>query len=143
MRTEVYEKLRLGFVGAKEEIFSPDGTRFLVEQTNKGRPLGVVAAVKKNGKLELGWSLISPKEPEFKVECVPSQVMISGARDPQKNGVKQITVRRKKSGLDWDLGRNLALRRARGEEPNPKLPAGLKPSVDHFEARARKFFGIQ
>jgi hypothetical protein len=121
--------IRIGWVG--QAALNEYGTRFI--QKDRGPRIGVLVALDKN---KIGWSLISKKE--------DLSEKISEKREIHTpNGVKIVKVTKPvwNSERIWEYGTRLAVERAAGTTPTPKvIPNIVKKELQKFEKRVNAYF---
>jgi hypothetical protein len=133
MERIITERIRNGYVGRVTTIVDETGTQFSLKQLNRGKSRGVFVAVTLGpGRISIGWSLLSPHEPEFKTEYIKKDVQLPN------NKTKTVTKIQHVKNIDWRKATALATRRARGEELNPPLPAWAESQRNHFIVRCHK-----
>jgi hypothetical protein len=122
---EICQYIRRGYIGSI--VSDAEGVRY--QQLNRSKKLGVIVAT---GLGRVGFSLLSPQEPEFSYVTERKHVEIPGrpAKDVEKQ--KQVPI------LDWEKAKTLARARANGEKPNPAVPKWLKSQLRLVDKRLRK-----
>jgi hypothetical protein len=119
--------IRVGWIGQK--AFNEYGTYFV--QQNRGPKIGVIVALDKE---RIGWSLISEKEDLS--ETLEEKKVIETPK-----GKKTITVKTPiwNSKRIWDYGTRLAVERANGEQPVPKIiPKVVQRELEFFKKKIDK-----
>jgi hypothetical protein len=120
---------RIGKKGQK--VFNEYGTPYT--QDTKGPRIGVMVAIDAD---HIGWSLISPKE-RFD-ETLSEKVIITTPKG-KKEITKQVPVWNTKR--IWEFGTRLAIERATGEVPQPKIiPRAIEQNLQKFKKRAKAYF---
>jgi len=99
----------------------------------RGERIGVMIALDKN---RWGFSIISPLEDLTEKEANTREIIVKG----KPKSVK--TLKRKwTSDSIWERGTFIALERAMGDAPNPKIiPKVAIPSIKKFERRMKAYF---
>ena len=128
----IYQFLRFGYPG--RTIVDEKGVQYI--QKGKGPKKGVVAAVLKNGKISIGISLLSPKEPKYTYKP---------AECKGKNN-KRILYSKAIPNYNWKQAVELAIKRAEsGENKSPRISEfneWQKIQFEEFEDRCHRYFKI-
>jgi hypothetical protein len=130
------ERLRESFVGSTQTFINDDGVEYEAIQITRSPSKGIIVAIKndkKPGGFSLGWSFLSPKEPTIKLVSEEKVFKTSKGDLPKKINIKI-------NNIDWKAAKELALKRAREEEPNPAVPSQFVIAIKRFYSRAFSYF---
>jgi hypothetical protein len=126
----IFEYLRPGFVYGNDVITDDYGVKYALVQLSRGPRRGVLAATVIDGKISIGISLLSPDEPINTYQVVEREI----------NG-KSKKVSQRVKNINWDKATQVAIARAKKQEPNPVLRYEWQADqLAIFEKRARNYF---
>jgi len=113
------------------DIVNYEGANYVRE--GRAPKIGVMVALDKN---RWGWSVISPREDLFEVIPAQREVTVNG-KTKTINGVAKVWSAEK----IWERGTFIALERALGDAPTPKIvPSVARKSIERFQNRMKRYF---